>query len=79
MEPSVSALGISAHEVPHAYQDAEGNRSCRAPRSIGEPLAALSPRLTDAEEEQGVRRVLTGDSRGGGDEVAPSTRPRRPA
>jgi Zn-dependent membrane protease YugP len=42
-EASVSALGISAHEVAHAYQDAEGNRAYRARRSIGEPLAALAP------------------------------------
>jgi Zn-dependent membrane protease YugP len=42
-EASVSALGIAAHEVAHAYQDAEGDRAYRARRSIGEPLARLSP------------------------------------
>ncbi len=41
--PSVAAMGISAHEVAHAYQDAEGQRAYRARRSIGEPLAHLSP------------------------------------
>jgi len=29
-EPSVAALGIAAHEVSHAYQDAEGSRVYRA-------------------------------------------------
>ena len=42
-EPTVSALGIAAHEVAHAYQDAEGDRAYRAPRSIAEPLAGLAP------------------------------------
>jgi Zn-dependent membrane protease YugP len=42
-EPSVSAVGISAHEVAHAYQDAEGDRAYRARRSIGEPLSRLAP------------------------------------
>ena len=42
-EPSVAAMGISAHEVAHAYQDAEGEWAYRARRSIGEPLAQLSP------------------------------------
>jgi hypothetical protein len=35
--------GIAAHEVAHAYQVAEGDRAYRAGRSIGEPLASLSP------------------------------------
>jgi hypothetical protein len=43
VEASVSALGIAAHEVAHAYQDAEGDRAFRARRSIGEPLAKLAP------------------------------------
>jgi uncharacterized protein len=42
-EPTVSAMGISAHEVGHAYQDAEGDRVYRARRSVGEPLAGLAP------------------------------------
>jgi Zn-dependent membrane protease YugP len=42
-EPTVSALGIAAHEVAHAYQDAEGDRAYRARRSIAEPLAGLAP------------------------------------
>ncbi len=43
LEPTVSALGIAAHEVAHAYQDAEGDRAYRARRSIAEPLAGLAP------------------------------------
>jgi uncharacterized protein len=42
-ERSVAALGIAAHEVSHAYQDAEGNRAYRARRSIGEQLAQVAP------------------------------------
>jgi Zn-dependent membrane protease YugP len=42
-EPTVSALGIAAHEVAHAYQDAERDPAYRARRSIAEPLAALAP------------------------------------
>jgi uncharacterized protein len=42
-ERSVSALSIAAHEVSHAYQDAEGDRAYRARRSIGEPLARFAP------------------------------------
>lgn len=42
-EASVSAMGIAAHEVAHAYQDAEGDRAYRARRSIAEPLADLAP------------------------------------
>jgi Zn-dependent membrane protease YugP len=42
-ERSVAALGIAAHEVAHAYQDAEGSRVYRARRTIGEPLAKLAP------------------------------------
>lgn len=42
-EPTVSAVGMSAHEVAHAYQDAEGERAYRARRAIGEPLSRLAP------------------------------------
>lgn len=42
-ERSVAALGIAAHEVSHAYQDAEGSRSYRARKSIGERLAKVAP------------------------------------
>jgi Zn-dependent membrane protease YugP len=42
-ERSVAALGIAAHEVSHAYQDAEGSRVYRARRAVGEPLAKLAP------------------------------------
>jgi uncharacterized protein len=42
-ERSVAALGIAGHEVSHAYQDAEGSRTYRARRSIGERLAQFAP------------------------------------
>ena len=42
-ERSVAALGIAAHEVSHAYQDAEGSRAYRARHSIGEQLAQFAP------------------------------------
>jgi uncharacterized protein len=42
-ERSVAALGIAAHEVSHAYQDAEGSRAYRARHSIGEQLAQVAP------------------------------------
>ncbi len=42
-ERSVAAVGIAAHEVSHAYQDAEGSRVYRARRVVGEPLAKLAP------------------------------------
>jgi Zn-dependent membrane protease YugP len=42
-ERSVAALGIAGHEVSHAYQDAEGNRTYRARQSIGEQLAQFAP------------------------------------
>lgn len=42
-ERSVAALGIAAHEVSHACQDAEGSRIYRARRAVGEPLAKLAP------------------------------------
>ena len=42
-ERSVAALGIAAHEVSHAYQDAERSRAYRARRSIGEQLAQVAP------------------------------------
>ena len=42
-ERSVAALGIAAHEVSHAYQDAEGSRVYRVRLAVGEPLAKLAP------------------------------------
>lgn len=42
-ERSVAALGIAAHEVSHAYQDAEGSRAYRARHTIGEQLAQIAP------------------------------------
>lgn len=42
-ERTVSAMGIAAHEVAHAYQDAEGDRAYKARRTIAEPLAGLAP------------------------------------
>jgi uncharacterized protein len=42
-ERSVAALGIAAHEVSHAYQDAEGSRTYRARKAIGERLAKVAP------------------------------------
>jgi uncharacterized protein len=42
-ERSVAALGVAAHEVGHAYQDAEGSRAYRLRKSVGEPLARLAP------------------------------------
>ena len=42
-ERSVAALGIAAHEVAHAYQDAEGSRAYRARKRVGEPLARIAP------------------------------------
>jgi Zn-dependent membrane protease YugP len=42
-EPSVAALGIAAHEVSHAYQDAEGSRVYRARRTVAEPLSRVAP------------------------------------
>jgi uncharacterized protein len=42
-ERSVASLGIAAHEVSHAYQDADGSRVYRARRTVGEPLAKLAP------------------------------------
>jgi Zn-dependent membrane protease YugP len=40
---SVAAMGIAAHEVGHALQDAEGSRVYRARRTVGEPVAQLAP------------------------------------
>ena len=42
-ERSVAALGIAAHEVSHAYQDAEGSWAYRSRRAVGKPLAKLAP------------------------------------
>jgi Zn-dependent membrane protease YugP len=40
---SVAAIGIAAHEVAHAYQDADGSRGYRLRKRVGEPLARLAP------------------------------------
>jgi len=42
-ERSVASLAIAAHEVSHAYQDAEGSRVYRLRRTVGEPLARAAP------------------------------------
>jgi Zn-dependent membrane protease YugP len=42
-ERSVAALGIAAHEVSHAFQDAEGTRAYRWRRRVGEPIAQFAP------------------------------------
>jgi Zn-dependent membrane protease YugP len=42
-ERSVAAIGIAAHEVAHAYQDADGSRAYRARKRVGEPLARVAP------------------------------------
>jgi Zn-dependent membrane protease YugP len=42
-ERSVASLAIAAHEVSHAYQDAEGSRFYRFRRTVGEPLARVAP------------------------------------
>jgi Zn-dependent membrane protease YugP len=42
-ERSVASLAIAAHEVSHAYQDAEGSRVYRLRRVVGEPLARAAP------------------------------------
>lgn len=40
---SVASIGIAAHEVAHAYQDAEGSRVYRLRKRIAEPLSRLAP------------------------------------
>jgi len=42
-ERSVASLGIAAHEVSHAHQDAAGSRAYRARQAVAEPLAAVAP------------------------------------
>jgi Zn-dependent membrane protease YugP len=42
-ERSVAALGIAAHEVSHAFQDAEGSRTYRWRQRVGEPIAHFAP------------------------------------
>lgn len=42
-EASVAALGIAAHEVSHAVQDAAGSRAYRWRQTIGRPLAQFAP------------------------------------
>jgi uncharacterized protein len=41
-ERSLTALGIAAHEVAHAVQDAEAHPALRVRTRLGEPLAQLS-------------------------------------
>jgi Zn-dependent membrane protease YugP len=38
-----AAIGIAAHEVAYAYQDADGSRVYRARKRVGQPLARLAP------------------------------------
>jgi Zn-dependent membrane protease YugP len=42
-ERSVAAMGIAAHEVAHAYQDADGSRAYRIRKGVAEPLARFAP------------------------------------
>lgn len=42
-ERSVAAMGIAAHEIGHAYQDAEGSRAYRIRKAVGEPLSQVAP------------------------------------
>jgi Zn-dependent membrane protease YugP len=42
-ERSVAALSIAAHEVSHAYQDADGSRAYRVRKAVAEPLARFAP------------------------------------
>jgi Zn-dependent membrane protease YugP len=42
-ERSVAAMGIAAHEVSHAYQDADGSRAYRIRKAVAEPLAKFAP------------------------------------
>jgi uncharacterized protein len=42
-ERSVAAMGIAAHEVSHAYQDADGSRAYRIRKAVAEPLARFAP------------------------------------
>ena len=42
-ERSVAAMGIAAHEVSHAYQDADGNRAYRIRKAVAEPLSRFAP------------------------------------
>jgi hypothetical protein len=42
-ERSVAAIGIAAHEVAHAYQDAEGNLAYRVRQAVAKPLMRLAP------------------------------------
>jgi Zn-dependent membrane protease YugP len=42
-ERSVAAIGIAAHEVAHAYQDADGSRAYRLRQAVAVPLMALAP------------------------------------
>src|SRR3954454_10716658 len=42
-ERSVAAMGIAAHEVSHAYQDADGSRAYRLRKAVAEPLSKFAP------------------------------------
>jgi uncharacterized protein len=42
-ERSVSSLGVAAHEVSHAYQDADGSRWYRIRQDIAIPLSKVAP------------------------------------
>jgi Zn-dependent membrane protease YugP len=42
-DASVAAIGIAAHEIGHAYQDAEGSRAYRLRKRVGEPLGRVAP------------------------------------
>jgi Zn-dependent membrane protease YugP len=42
-ERSVAAIGIAAHEVAHAYQDAERSRGYRLRQAVAVPLMRLAP------------------------------------
>jgi len=70
-ERSVSALGITGHEVSHAYQDAEGSPTYRSRQSIGEHLAVhrLCPRRA---ARTNARRSLSCVSTGSLDDTASS-------
>ena len=43
VERSVAAIGIAAHEVAHAYQDADGSRAYRLRQAVAAPLMRLAP------------------------------------
>jgi Zn-dependent membrane protease YugP len=67
VEPRVSALGIAAHEVAHAYQDAEGDRA-RAERQE-ESLSSAGGRRHPAVGAVTRGRYATAASRRAADEA----------